>query len=174
MTGWLACSPCAAQPADPQIAATLNGFYRVHQQSSQDGIPDVAQRAKYEPYISPVLDNLLADAEAADARFKKANPDSPPMIEGDLFSPNFEGITSFQIGACAVKGDSAQCKMQLHYAVAHPAPQDKPVDWADTVSLLNTSAGWRVDDVAFGGHWDFGNHGTLKALLKDSIANANN
>jgi hypothetical protein len=55
MTGWLACSPCAAQPADPQIAATLNGFYRVHQQSSQDGIPDVAQRAKYEPYISPVL-----------------------------------------------------------------------------------------------------------------------
>lgn len=170
----LVAAPCAAEQADPQLAATLNGFYRVHQQSSQDGIPDAALRAKYEPYISPALDKLLADAGAADARFKKANLDSPPMVEGDLFSPNFEGITSYQVGACAVKGDAADCKVQLHYADAHPRPQDKPVDWTDTVALVKLGGGWRVDDIAYGGHWDFGNHGTLKALLKQTIADADN
>jgi hypothetical protein len=170
----LVSAPCAAQPADPQIATAVKGFYRIHQQSSQDGIPDAALRAKYDPYISSVLDKLLIDAEAADARFKKSNPDSPPMIEGDLFSPNFEGITSYQLGACAVKGDAAECKMQLHYADAHRRPQDKPVDWVDTVTLMKADGGWRIDDIAYGGHWDFGNHGTLKALLKQTIADADN
>lgn len=174
LTALLASSPCMAQPTDPQITAALNGFYRVHQQSSQDGIPDAAQRAKYGPYISAALDKLLARADAAEDKYRKANPQSPPMIEGDLFSPNFEGITSFEAGTCAVKGDTAQCKMQLHYADPHPRPQDKPVDWTDTVTLTRASGGWRVDDIAFGGHWDFGNHGTLSALLKQTIADANN
>lgn len=170
----LVSAPCGAEPADPQIAAALNGFYRVHQQSSQDGIPDAALRAKYEPYISPGLSQLLASAEAAEDKYIKANPQSPPMVEGDLFSPNFEGITSYEAGACAVKGDAAQCKMRLHYATAHPRLQDMPVDWVDTVALAKAGGGWRVDDIAYGGYWDFGNHGTLQSLLKQTIADADN
>src|SRR5205823_4985973 len=86
-----------------ELARVLNGFYTVHQQSSQDGVPDTKQRAKYQPFVSPELNKLLADADAAEARYTKANPDSPPMMEGDLFSPNFEGISSFKVGTCATK-----------------------------------------------------------------------
>jgi len=154
------------------MAQVLMGFYQVHQKSSQGGIPDAKQRAKYELYISPGLNKLLADSDAAEARYAKANPDSPPMMEGDLFSPNFEGISSFKVGACIAKGAAARCKMQLRYADAHPRPQDKPVDWTDTVTLVKNASGWRVDDIAYGGTWDFGNHGTLKGVLKDMIANA--
>jgi hypothetical protein len=155
-----------------ELAQVVNGFYTVHQQSSQDGIPDAKQRAKYQPYVSPELNKLLADADAAEVRYANANPDSPPMMEGDLFSPNFEGISSFKLGACTTKGAAAQCKMHLRYVDAHPRPQDKPVDWTDTVALEKTAAGWRVGDIAYGGTWDFGNHGTLRAILKDMIASA--
>lgn len=169
----LAIVPLPAAANDAQDAAKVAaGFYQVHQQSSQDGIPDAKQRAKYASYISPELEKLLIDADSAETRFVKANKDSPPMIEGDLFSPNFEGITSFQVGACTPKGASMQCRMQMHFAAAHPRPQDKPVDWMDSLMLVKTPDGWRVDDIAYGGHGDFGNHGTLKAILKDVIADA--
>jgi hypothetical protein len=164
-------SPVAANDAQ-DAAKVAAGFYQIHQQSSQDGIPDAKQRAKYAPYISPELEKLLIDADLADTRFAKANTDSPPMIEGDLFSPNFEGITSFQLGACTPKGASMQCRMELHFAAAHPRPQDKPVDWTDTMTLVKAPEGWRIDDIAYGGNWDFGNHDTLKAVLKDVIAEA--
>lgn len=162
----------AGSSSSQAMAQVLMGFYQVHQKSSQGGIPDAKQRAKYELYISPGLNKLLADSDAAEARYAKANPDSPPMMEGDLFSPNFEGISSFKVGACIAKGAAARCKMQLRYADAHPRPQDKPVDWTDTVTLVKNASGWRVDDIAYGGTWDFGNHGTLKGVLKDMIANA--
>ena len=182
MSSRLACAAWLVLTVSPAVAANtadnsamnqaLAGFYMAHQKSSQDGVPDANQRAKYEPYISPALDKLLADSDGAEARYAKANPDSPPMMEGDLFSPNFEGISSFKVGNCTRNGDTAQCKMQLHYADPHPRPQDKPVDWTDTVTLVKTSSGWRVDDIAYGGTWDFGNHGTLKAILKDMISNS--
>ena len=169
----LATGALPAVASDAQDAANVAaGFYQIHQQSSQDGTPDAKQRAKYAPYISRDLEKLLIDGNSAETRFAEANKNSPPMIEGDLFSPNFEGITSFQVGACTPKGASMQCRMQMHFAAAHPRPQDKPVDWTDSMTLVKAPEGWRVDDIAYGGNWDFGNHGTLKAILRDVIADA--
>jgi hypothetical protein len=147
-------------------------FYEAHQKSSQDGVPDAAQRAKYEPYMTSALTKLLAQAAEAEKRYAKANRDSPPMVEGDLFSSNFEGISTFRVNECTVTRASARCHVQLRYAAQDPGPQDKPVDWTDTVTLLQTGAGWRIDDIAFGGKWAFGNHGALKSVLEDVIADA--
>ena len=170
----LVASPCwAASSADmQQVMETVTGFYQVHQASTQDGVPDTKQRSKYEQFISPELDTLLSDGDAAEALYAKRNPDSPPMVEGDLFSPNFEGISFFKIGHCAEIKSSVKCKVELRYVDPHPPPQDKPIQWVDTVTLVETASGWRVDDIAYGGTWDFGNHGTLKGLLKDVIADA--
>ncbi len=168
----VATSAIAAEDNAPDFARLLAGFYAAHQKSSQSGVPDAKQRISYAPYLSPELNKLLADAGAAEAFYAKANPDSPPMMEGDLFSPNFEGITSFRPGPCTEKGRAAQCQVALRYADAHPRPQDKPVEWTDTVALVRTASGWRIDDIRYGGTWDFGNHGTLKAILKDMIATA--
>jgi hypothetical protein len=169
----LASVPASAEPSDAQaMAQMVTGFYQVHQATDQDGIPDASTRAKYAPFISSALEKLLAAGDAAEDRYAKANKDSPPLVEGDLFSPNFEGISSFKVGACVTDAKGSHCAVALHYADKHPRPQDKPVDWTDLVYLVNTPAGWRVDDIAYGGNWDFGNHGKLSETLKSSIAEA--
>ena len=58
-----------------------------------DGIPDAGARARLQPSLSPALNKLLSDAAAAQARFSAKIKDSPPLIEGDLFSSLFEGAT---------------------------------------------------------------------------------
>ncbi|MGH6869935.1 MAG: hypothetical protein ACREHE_00380 [Rhizomicrobium sp.] len=158
-------------PDDAQaMAGAVTAFYTVHHGTDQDGIPDAKTRAKYAPYVSPKLLKELTDGDAAEDIYAKANKDSPPLVEGDLFSPNFEGVTSFKLGAC--DPEKGTCALKGHYQTAHPRPQDKPVDWTDTVYLVKTAQGWRVDDIAFGGTWDFGNHGRLSQVLKYAVGEA--
>ena len=120
----------------------------------------------------PIGDQLLADGAAAESRYAAANKDSPPLVEGDLFSPNFEGVTRFAIGACETDGTGGHCAALLTYDDGKADTKDKPLNWTDTVRLVKTPMGWRVDDIAYGGTWDFGNHGTLKAILRGAISNA--
>jgi hypothetical protein len=168
-----ALSATSASAQDVQaVAQVVNGFYAVHQASTQDGIPNARLRAQYAPYISPALEKLLVAADAAETQYARDNKDAPPLVEGDLFSPNFEGISSFKIGACVTEANGSHCALIGHYAAAHPRPQDKPLDWTDTVFLVKTPAGWRVDDIAYGGNWDFGNHGKLSETLKSAVNDA--
>jgi hypothetical protein len=50
----------------------------------------------------------------------------------------------------------------------------KPVNWTDTICLVRTSAGWRVDDIAYGAPWAFGNKGRLTQTLESAIRDGNN
>lgn len=164
----LATPACAA---DEQVMAkAVENFYAVHQASDQDGLPDAALRARYAPYISPVLDKQLGDAAAAQDRFAAKLKNAPPMFEGDLFSPNFEGISTFRVGACTADANGAHCAVALHYAAKNALPQDKPIDWTDTIYLVDAGGSWRVDDIVFGGNSDFGNHGRLSDVLKSAIS----
>ncbi|MBV9569915.1 MAG: hypothetical protein JO056_01565 [Alphaproteobacteria bacterium] len=160
----------ASNAETPQAVATA--FYRVHQQSRQDGVPDARLLARYAPYLSPELAHQLADGADAERRYAKSNADSPPLVEGDLFSSNFEGVTAFQVGVCDIRAKATDCRVQLQYAPQKHRPQDRPVNWLDTLRLVKTPAGWRVDDIAYGATWSFGNHGTLKATLRNVIAEA--
>ena len=53
-------------------------------------------------------------------------------------------------------------------------PKDKPFTWTDIAYLVNTPQGWRVDDIGFGGNWDFGNKGRMSETLKMVIRTAGN
>jgi hypothetical protein len=155
----------AASGEVDHMAAAVNGFYGVYQTfHPSDGIPSSADRAKYAPFLSPALETLLSEAEAAETRFSKANKDSPPLLEGDLFTSMFEGATSVQVGACS--GDSAKgrCSVKLEY----DDRTAKPTIWNDTVLVVNTPTGWRVDDIVYGGSWAFGNKGRLTELLRQT------
>jgi hypothetical protein len=157
----------AAGGEGDRMVAAAAGFYNVYQTfHPSDGIPPAGDRAKYAPYLSPALQTLLAEADTAEARFAKTNKDSPPLLEGDLFTSLFEGATSVAVGTCT--GDSARgrCLVKLEY----DDKTTKPTTWGDTVLLVNTPAGWRVDDIAYGGSWEFGNKGRLTELLKQTVA----
>jgi hypothetical protein len=162
--GVLLAGPALAD--DAALHGAAEGFYRVYQTfHPSDGIPNGNDLAKYEPFISPALGALLKQAGDTEARFAKANKDSPPLVEGDLFSSLFEGASSVAVGACDGGGGRGRCKVNLTYA----EPGKAPFVWTDIVLLVNTPAGWRVDDIAFGGAWDFGNKGSLSETLKQVI-----
>ena len=98
----------------------------------------------------------------------KANKDSPPLIEGDLFSSLFEGATAVSVGSCAADSGATRgrCVANLVYA----DPGSKPTNWNDTVLLVRTPDGWKVDDIVYGGGWAFGNKGRLTDTLKQAIS----
>jgi len=160
----LATSGCAADEAD--MAGVTKDFYTAYMSAPHDGIPDEAARAKLSPFITVQLDQLLAAGDEAEARYAKAtHNESPPIIEGDLFTSLFEGATAFKIGACKADGDRGRCAVFLTY----DDHSGKPVNWTDTAMLARTKDGWRIDDIAYGGNWSFGNKGTLTGTLKFAL-----
>ncbi len=163
-----ASSVAAAQPTSETqaLAEAAAGFYGVYMTlRPPDGVPDAAARARFAPFVSPALDRLFADGEAAEARYAKATKGlSPPLVEGDPFTPNFEGATSFKIGACARDPRGGHCAVTLTY----DDRKDKPLVWTDIVRLVRTPSGWRVDDIVYGGN--SGDGGRLTATLKSAIA----
>ena len=160
----LAPFPLAAQTSPDAAAAGFLSVYGSFHPS--DGIPDMGARARLQPYLSPALNKLLTDAAAAQARFSAKIKDSPPLIEGDLFTSLFEGATSVRLGACSGDAKTGRCAATL----THSDPKQKPVSWSDTLELVNTPAGWKVDDIAYNAGFQFGNTGTLSDTLAMAIA----
>jgi hypothetical protein len=152
-----------------QVTAAAEGFYAVYSAfHPSDGIPDAKARATLEPFISPALDRLLVEGEAAEQHFAAVTRNmSPPLIEGDLFTANFEGATAYHVGTCTMEANTAHCTVPLGYRGGQE--DSKPVNWTDTIWLLRTDAGWKVDDIAYGGNAAFGNKGRLKDTLQSAI-----
>jgi len=163
---FLAATPAGAQ-ADMTGAA--NGFLAAYGGfHPSDGIPDATGRTRLAPYLSPALNKLLADGAAAEARFSAKVKDAPPLVEGDLFTSLFEGATSWKLGACAASGASARCRVEF----THADGKQKPTVWTDTLILANTPQGWRVDDIAYGANFQFGNTGKLTDTLHTVLREA--
>lgn len=155
-------------PIDPPEKAAA-AFYDVylHVSPRAGGVPDQATRAKFAPVISARLEKLLAEADAAEMRHREATQNSePPFMEGDPFSSLFEGATAFKIGVCTIKDAAAQCAVDLTYT--DPAGGE-PANWTDTVLLVKQDQAWAVDDIAYGGQWDFATRGRLQTLLENDI-----
>jgi hypothetical protein len=172
LTAALTVGATACSAAGSEMSKIVDGFYGAYATfHPSDGIPDAKARAKYEPFISPALDALLRQGDAAEDKFAKANKDSPPLIEGDLFTSNFEGATAYKVGACNGDARAGRCAVSLTYDPGKTNnPKDKPITWTDTVYLAATPAGWRVDDIFYGGTWDFGNKGKLSETLHSAIS----
>ena len=169
-----ACTGTAFAADTGDMAKAVSGFYGAYSTfHPSDGIPDAKARAKYEPFISPALDALLKRGDEAEEKFAKANKDSPPLIEGDLFTANFEGATAYKVGACSGDAKAGHCAVTLTYDPGKTNnPKDKPFTWTDAIYLVVTPQGWRIDDIGYGGTWDFGNKGklgdTLRSVIKDA------
>lgn len=154
----------AAQAGEAMPAKAAGAFYKLYIKEKPRSLPDAALRAKLKPIVSTSLHGLLADAAAAeDAHRKKSNNEEPPLFEGDLFTSLYEGATSYKIGTCVKESDKAYCDVALSYAEAGDA---KPTTWTDKAVLVRGPRGWLLDDIAFGGTWDFGQHGTLRGTLR--------
>jgi|SRR5215469_2972267 len=163
-------SQAASQSDTAAMSKTVEGFYGAYETfRPPDGIPDAKVRVRFEPYISPSLDKLLEDSEHAEDRYEKATKGQyPPLVEGDPFTPSFDGATSFSVGPCQRDARGGRCAVNLSYSGS-----SKPLSWTDTVELVHGDAGWRVNDISYGGNWDGGNRGTLSETLRNAIEHGN-
>ena len=162
----------ALAAGDP--AGAVNAFYGVYaaQHAQGEGIPDATVRLRFQPVLSPRLNRQLADAAAAQARLTaKVKNAVPPVLEGDIFSSLFEGAGAWKIGACQTTSKTASCPVALSY-VPPPAAgaKAKPANWNDTILLVNTPQGWKVDDVVYDAGFASGNTGRLSEMLGTVIA----
>jgi hypothetical protein len=163
----LAVPACADDAAD--MAAAANRFYATHAAAPRSGgLPEGATLGRYLPLLSPRLAGLIRQAGAAQARFHAKVKDAPPLIEGDLFSSQFEGFQTYQVGACGGSATAGRCSARLHYQ----APGQKPVDWNDDVLLVKAQGQWKIDDIAYRGAFAFGNSGLLSQTLNMVISTA--
>lgn len=164
--------------ATPVLAAgdpaqAVNAFYDVYtgQRAQGDGIPDATVRLRFQPVLSPRLNKQLADAAAAQGRLTaKVKNAVPPVLEGDIFSSLFEGATAWKVGACQASAKTARCSVALSYTPPRAGSRAKPANWTDTVFLVNTPQGWKVDDVVYDAGFAFGNTGRLSEMLAMVIA----
>ena len=163
-------APGVAPSANAAPDRIVDGFYTAYQAlPSGGGVPDGDGRAMLAPFLSPALSQLLKEADAAETAYAKAtNGESPPLIEGDPFSSMFEGATGAEVGKCEGDDKERQCVVDLVYK----DQSGKETKWQDTADVVMTNKGWRVDDIEYGGTWDFGNKGTLSELLKGAIEEA--
>ncbi|BDC49654.1 hypothetical protein F183_A19700 [Bryobacterales bacterium F-183] len=125
---------------DPSPETTIRDFYKVYVNS---GLPNAAQLQKLSPYLSAPLQQALKQAAKQQAVCMKAHPDEkPPFIEGDLFTSNFEGLTS--ITNIRDAGNGAYDVYFQYIEKGHK------FHWKDRLMLVKLPNGrWVIDDIQF-------------------------
>lgn len=148
----------AASEPDASAAprAAAEAFYRTYLQLRPTaGLPNATQRLRLRAHFSPALD--AAFNAAAKAEQDSQRQGGGPLQEGDVFTSLGEGAGNASIGECQPDGPRFVCAARL--------TAGQGVEWQDRILLTRTPAGWRVDDISYGGRFANGNFGTLKDLL---------
>lgn len=124
------------------------------------------------PWISADLAKFLEEASDAEgAYYERCKDDSPPMVEGDLFSSLSEGPTSFKVLAASKKDNGWACTVELRYQT--PGSDEKPLIWNDRATLIPEGGRWVVDDLDLLSTHETASSGTLKSWLRKIIKDGN-
>lgn len=141
-------------------------FYEVTIGSRLSGAPAPEALRRLTPYLSDTLSALLAQARRRhDADVARAPDEKPAFAEGDLFSSLFEGPTAVQVLATDSLGSRYRVTVRLTDNRPTPA-----VSWTDVVVLSPERDRPVIDDIEYGGTWDFASKGTLRANLVAALA----
>lgn len=150
----------AESSKDPETAARV--FYTELRRLGVSGLPEESAWEKLRGFCSESLGAALDRAVKEQAEFMRKFPDEkPPWIEGDLFSSLFEGPRQFSVGKAKVQGEMAEVPVECSYTEG-----GETTKWTDVLILSKSGEAWLIDDVRYGGEWDFANSGTLKEALE--------
>jgi len=161
---------CGDNGAERDAAVAAAKFYDIRLSERSGGVPEGDFRTQLRPVISPMLDSLLAQAAEAERRHtERTNNTEPPYLQGDIFSSLFEGATGYEIGKCEADGEALTATVVCDVRLVHDA-EDEPVQWTDRAVLVSGNGRWMVEDIRYGGDWDFAPKGTLQRMLRGVIA----
>jgi hypothetical protein len=158
----LACTSSTTETA----TSVVRRFYAATIAQKVTGAPTSAQLATLTPYISDTLRSLLDAARRRNEADAARTPDEKPAFaDGDLFSSLFEGPNAVDVVGDSARGDARVATVRMTYTGANP-----PVSWTDHVILTTGDGRFRIDDIEYGGQWDFANKGSLRASLVAALA----
>ncbi|MEH6420609.1 hypothetical protein [Pseudomonas sp. CGJS7] len=150
-------------PAGDSAAEAARAFYRMHLQLRASGLPVGEDLARYRPMLSKRLLALMGPAARERDRMIAQEPDlKPPFIEGDLFTSLFEGASEFELGQRKALGPDRET-MEIEFSYTEGGQTSR---WKDRVTMLREDGRWKLDDVEYGGSWDFATRGRLSDSLK--------
>ena len=144
----------------------MEQFYAATLEQRVTGAPTTPQLAALAPFLTDTLHSLLAavrrrsDAEAASDPNEK-----PSFADGDLFSSLFEGPNAVEVIADSARGAIQVATVRMVSTGATP-----PLTWVDHVVLTKRDGRYVIDDVEYGGTWNFANRGNLRATLAAALA----
>ncbi len=138
-------------------------FYNLRLNVDDGGLPDEQQLQMYRPYFSAALYHALQQAQKEQWANRVAYPDDKPdFIDGDLFSSLFEGISQAQVQEALTK---TSYTLILPVRLSYQQKGSEAAHWQDSVVMLKSGQCWKIDDIHYGGNWDFAPRGSLRALL---------
>ncbi len=113
-------------------------------------------------YLSPeisrmILEVILKENKSADELKSIGSRDKPDLIEGDIFTSNYEGAKSFKILSSELNENNTKVKVEFSY-------QD--LKWVDEIALIQVNNKWLITDVKYGQTY-------LQGSLLESLKNFN-
>lgn len=152
-------TPC--KNGDP--AQVARDFYTRISTDAASGLPSVESMSTLAPLMTSSLRTAIDKARARQEAFIAAHPgEKPPFAEGSLFTSLFEGPTGIESAATRLHGDTASVAVGFVYA----EQGTETFRWEDEMLLRCEQGRWRLDDVRYGGDWDFASNGQLKHALE--------
>ena len=163
----------AAQASAPQAASTActegdaaqaaRDVYTLLLANAPSGLPSAQSMTRLEPLLTASLRGAVEKARVRQRAFIAAHPDEKPdFIEGSLFTSLFEGPSALESATATATGDGAV--VEVGFVRAESGAQ--AFRWKDQALLRCEQGRWRLDDVRYGGDWDFASKGQLKQALE--------
>ena len=157
----LGCKPAA----EPSASDVVRQFYAATINGKVTGAPTAEQLTTLSPYLSDTLRLLLTAArKRSEADAAKSPDEKPSFVEGDLFSSLFEGPNAIEVLPDSARGERRVASVKMTANAANPL-----VTWVDRAVLVRQGDRYVIDDIEYGGTWDFANKGSLRAMLISGI-----
>lgn len=155
---------CTTASTD-SATVVVQRFYAATIAQRVSGAPTAAQLATLAPFLSDTLRALIDAARRRnEADATRAPDEKPAFADGDLFSSLFEGPNAVDVLADSARGALRVATVQMTSTGANP-----PLTWVDHVVLAKQGGRFVIDDVEYGGQWDFANKGSLRASLASAL-----
>jgi hypothetical protein len=162
---WILVAVLGCRSAAPDGPGLVQRFYAEVRTAGVTGAPSPEQLTRLAPFLGDTLELLLAQArQQHDADAARAPNDKPSFADGDLFSSLFEGPTSVRTEPGMTSGETS-------IVLAHMS-RDSATSWTDTVIVGSESGFPVIEDIRYGGTWDFALKGSLRAQLSGARAGA--
>lgn len=153
---------CAQKTPDSATVVAQRFYDYYFAQHMNNGLPTIEQCRQMGPMLSTALQDAFGRARREQDKFIGAHPDEkPPWADGDLFSSLFEGATSYDITRVDQAPDHADVLVKLTFSNAG----GRTLTWSDRLVLVRENAHWVIEDLEYGGNWDFANSGSLRRSL---------